>query len=402
MPRPSKESIDFDAEIDRTAAGALKFDGDLMASIFGEKDLWPSWVADMDFEAAQPIQEALARRVEHGVYGYESSSPALPEAVAAWFGKRHGWPFDPEHLVFSPRTLASIAALVRLFSEEGDGVIVQPPVFYDFKMIIHANGRRLIKNPLRFDNGSYRMDFDQLESVATEPRNKLLILCNPHNPIGRVWTKPDLARLADICAANGVFVIADEIHGDITYRCRYTPFASVSDASAQNCATCISPVKSFNLAGVANSMIVIDDEARRSQCKNWFSRAEVNKNNVFTTAAMLAAYTGGEPWLDQVLEYLYENVNKVRDFLLQRIPSVKLVEAEGTYLLWLDCRDLGLDARQLETFLAREAGIAGNPGHWFGREGAGFVRINIACPRRILTEALQGLEQAVGRLARPE
>lgn len=402
MPHPENEFTDFDTEIDRSEVGALKFDGDMMASIFGERDLWPSWVADMDFKAAQPIQDALADRVEHGVYGYESSNPALPEAVAAWFGKRHGWPLDPEHILFSPRTLASIAVLIRLFSEEGDGVIVQPPVFYDFKMIIHANGRRLIKNPLRFDNGAYRMDFDQLESVAAEAKNTLLILCNPHNPIGRVWPKQDLARLSEICAANGVYVIADEIHGDITYRCRYTPLASVSAASALNCATCISPVKSFNLAGVASSMIVIDDEAKRSACKSWFSRAEINKNNVFTTAAMLSAYTRGEPWLDRVIEYLDENIVTLRDFLQQNIPSVKLVEPEGTYLLWLDFRDLGLDAKQLETFLVREAGIAGNPGHWFGREGAGFVRINIACPRRILLQALQNLERAVGRLAGSE
>ena len=398
MPRSKQEPVNFDTEIDRAGAGALKFDGDLMASIFGERDLWPSWVADMDFRAALPVREALASRVEHGVYGYESSNPALPEAVAAWFGNRHGWQLDPEHILFSPRTLASIAALTRLFSAEGDGVIVQPPVFYDFKMIIHANGRRLVKNPLRYDNGTYRMDFDQLESVAAEPKNSLLILCNPHNPIGRVWSKPDLARLSEICAANGVYVIADEIHGDISYQCRYTPFASISDASAHNSATCISPVKSFNLAGVANSMIVIGDEARRSECKDWFSRAEINKNNVFTTAAMLAAYTGGEYWLDQVIEYLYQNVVTVRDFLQQNIPSVKLVEPEGTYLLWLDFRELDLDAKQLEIFLVREAGIAANPGHWFGREGAGFVRINIACPRRILRQALQQLQRAVGRL----
>ena len=398
MPQSKKESVDFDAEIDRAGVRALKFDGDMMASIFGERDLWPSWVADMDFRAAQPVQDALAARVEHGIYGYESSDPAIPEAVSAWYQKRHGWALDPEHIQFSPRTLASITALVRLYSQEGDGVIVQPPVFYDFKMIVHANRRRLVKNPLRFENGSYQMDFDQLESIAAEPKNSLLILCNPHNPIGRVWPKADLVRLAEICAANDVFVIADEIHGDITCQCRYTPFASVSDLAAQNSATCISPVKSFNLAGVANSMIVIDNEAKRQLCQNWFSQAEINKNNVFTTASMLSAYTRGEPWLDQVIEYLAANIDTLREFLQRNIPSVKLVEPEGTYLVWLDFRGLNLDARQLETFLVREAGIAANPGHWFGREGAGFVRINIACPRRLLVEALQRLEAAIARL----
>ena len=265
-------------------------------------------------------------------------------------------------------------------------------------MIVHANQRRLVKNPLRLENGIYRMDFDHLESVAADPKNSLLILCNPHNPVGRVWSKAELSRLAHICAANDVYVIADEIHGDITYRGNYTPLAGISDASSQNCATCISPVKSFNLAGVASSMIVIDDDHRRSRCKNWLSRFEINKNNVFSTAAMLAAYTEGEDWLARVIAYLDANIDTLRKFLQRNIPSVKLIEPEGTYLLWLDFRELKLDAKQLETFLVRQAGIAGNPGHWFGREGAGFARINIACPRRIMVDALERLKKAVDEL----
>lgn len=397
-----KEAINFDTEIDRTQVQTLKFDAEMLESIFGGKDLWPSWVADMDFKSSRYIQDALMRRVEHGIYGYQSSSEALPRVVSAWYGKRHGWPLNPNHIIFSPRTLASIAALITLFSEDGDGVIVQPPVFYDFKMIISANGRQLVKNPLRLEDGIYQMDFDHLESVAADPQNGLLILCNPHNPIGRVWSKQDLSKLSEICAANNVFIIADEIHGDITYQRNYTPLASISIESSQNCATCISPIKSFNLAGVANSMIVIDDEEKRSLCKNWFSRLEINKNNVFATAAMIAAYSNGESWLDQVIEYLDENIDTLRKFLQQRIPLVKLIEPEGTYLLWLDFRELDMDAKQLETFLVQQAGIAGNPGHWFGREGAGFARINIACPRRFIVGALEKLEQAVNRLAGSE
>ncbi len=399
MTPSDEENIDFDVEVNRTEVRTLKFDSDMLDSIFGKKDLWPSWVADMDFKSSRHIQDALARQVEHGIYGYESSSEALPRAVSAWYANRHGWQLDPGLILFTPRALASIAALVRLFSKEGDGVIVQPPVFYDFKMIINANGRRLVKNPLRLKGGKYRMDFDRLESVAADPENRLLILCNPHNPIGRVWSKQDLARLSEICAANDVYIIADEIHGDITYQCNYTPLASISDETSQNCATCISPVKSFNLAGVANSMIVIADEEKRALCKDWFNRLEINKNNVFTTTAMLSAYTNAGYWLDRVIEYLDENIRTLRVFLQQKIPSVRLVEPEGTYLLWLDFRGLGLDVRQLETFLVQQAGIAGNPGHWFGREGAGFARINIACPRGILIAALQRLEKAVAELA---
>lgn len=397
MAYSNSEIINFDAEVDRTEVRTLKYDGEMMESIFGEKNLWPSWVADMDFKTSRYIQDALAQRVEHGIYGYESNNRALPEAVSAWYEKRHGWPLNPGHVIFSHRTLNSIAVLIKLFSEKGDGVIVQPPVFYDFKMIVNANKRRLVKNPLRIEHEIYQMDFDHLENVAADPNNSLMIVCNPHNPIGRVWSPRDLSRLSEICSANNVYVITDEIHGDITYQRNYTPLASISRESSLNCATCISPVKSFNLAGVANSMIVIDDEEKRSLCKDWFSRMEVNKNNVFTTAAMMSAYIDGEYWLDQVIDYLYENINTLRSFLQQKIPSVKLVEPEGTYLPWLDFRGLDLDAKQLEHFLVQQAGIAGNPGHWFGREGAGFARINIACSRRTMIGALERLEQAVGR-----
>ncbi|MFT5218425.1 MAG: cystathionine beta-lyase [Gammaproteobacteria bacterium] len=241
------------------------------------------------------------------------------------------------------------------------------------------------------------MDFDQLEMVAPEANNNLLILCYPHNPIGRVWSKEDLAKLSETCIRNNVFIITDEIHGDITYRCKYRPLASLSRGGARNCATCISPVKPFNLAGVANSMTVIDDDEKRSKCEAWFNRLEVNKNNVFTTAAMLAAYTKAEPWLDQVIQYLEQNIATLRTFLQQKLPSVKLVEPEGSYLLWLDFRELWLDVKHLDNFLVQEARIAGNPGQWFGCEGAGSARINIGCPGGILIQALDNLVQAVSR-----
>ena len=388
----------LDEVIDRTAVPTLKFDGETMQSIFGDSTLWPSWVADMDFKAAPEVTAALAQRLDHGVFGYEPGTEALPAAVVSWLGTRYGWSTSPDKIVTTPRTLNSLSVMIDLFSAEGEGVIVQPPVFYDFKLLISANRRRLVKNPLRLEQGRYQMDFDHLESVAAEPENRLLILCNPHNPIGRAWSEQELSKLSEICSDNQVFVIADEIHGDLVYRNRYTPLASVSREAALNCASCVSPIKSFNLAGVANSMIVIEDDDRRQLCKNWYNRFEVNKNNVFTNAAMLAAYSSGVDWLEQVTDYIQDNVKLLGDFLRQNVPTVKLIEPEATYLVWLDCRELGLDARQLETFLVREARMAANPGHWFGREGAGFVRINVACPRSVLETALKQLEQAVTRL----
>ncbi|MBT8433045.1 MAG: PatB family C-S lyase, partial [Gammaproteobacteria bacterium] len=311
----------------------------------------------------------------------------------------HNWAFQADQIITTPRTLNSLAVMIDLFTDAGDGVIVQPPVFYDFKMIINANQRQLIKNPLRLDNGRYQMDFDNLQAVTAVPENKLLILCNPHNPVGRVWSKQDLSTLSEICIANGVFIIADEIHGDITFGNKYTPLASLSTGAALNCASCISPIKSFNLAGVSNSMIVIENDEKRGLCKDWYNRFEVNKNNVFTNAATIAAYTNGEPWLNQVTEYLAGNVEMLKSFLLQKIPRVKLIEPEGTYLLWLDFRDLGLEAKQLQSFLVQDARMALNPGHWFGREGAGFARLNIACPRSILKAALDRLENAVNKMS---
>ncbi len=393
-----KAITNLDEVIDRSKVPTLKFDSEMMQSVFGEKDLWPSWVADMDFKASPQIIDALSQRLDHGIFGYESSRNVLPKAVSSWYKNRYNWFFNESEILFTPRTLNSLATMINLFSVEGEGVIVQPPVFYDFKIIVRANKRRLVKNPLILEQGKYQMDFDNLEKMTADPDNKLLILCNPHNPIGRVWSKQDLSTLSEICATNGVFIIADEIHGDITYASKYTPLASVSKNAAMNSATCISPIKSFNLAGVANSMIVIPNEEKRKRCKDWYNRMEVNKNNVFCNAAMQAAYTRGEPWLEQVLEYLKDNIEALRSFLQHKIPLVKLIEPEGTYLIWLDFRKLGFNPKQLESFLVHEARIASNPGQWFGREGAGFARINIACPRSVLVTGLKQLEKAVNHL----
>ena len=393
-----KDVINLDAIIDRNEVPTLKFDVEMMESVFGERELWPSWVADMDFMASPEVIKALSRRLSHGIFGYETSTDILPEAVVNWFSRKHKWAFSADQIISTPRTLNSLAVMIDLFSDEGDGVIVQPPVFYDFKRIISANRRRLVKNPLKLENGRYQMDFDNLQAVTAVPENKLLIFCNPHNPIGRVWSKQDLSTLSEICIANDVFIIADEIHGDITFGTSYTPLASISNGAALNCASCISPIKSFNLAGVANSMIVIENDDKRGLCKEWYNRFEVNKNNVFTNAAMVAAYTNGEPWLNQVTEYLAGNIKMLRSFLQQKVPLVKLIEPEGTYLLWLDFRELGLEVKQLEAFLVHDARMAVNTGHWFGREGAGFARLNIACPRSILRAALDQLESAVNKV----
>ncbi len=390
---------DFDEIINRNNVATLKFDHETMIQIFGSADIWPSWVADMDFKAAPEIIEALTNRLDHGIFGYESGNDKLSNAVVEWYQRRYHWNFSAGDIIFTPRTLNSLTVLVEQFSETGDGIIIQSPVFYDFKLIIKSTQRKLIKNSLILNDGKYSFDFKDLEQKAANPHNKILILCNPHNPIGRAWDADELKKLSDICIKHQVFIIADEIHGDLTYHKKYTPLASVSAQAAANSATCISPVKSFNLAGVANSMIIIGDDERREQCANWYSQKELNKNNVFTNAAMLAAYSDSESWLEQVIQYLQENLNTLRETLVYKIPGIKLIEPDGTFLVWLDCSDLGLDIKQLEKFFIDEAQMAINPGHWFGREGAGFIRMNIACPRSVLTRALEQLEQAVNNLS---
>jgi cystathionine beta-lyase len=391
-------TTDFDQIIDRTEVATLKFDAETMQGIFGTSDLWPSWVADMDFRAAPKIIEALTRRLQHGVFGYEASTAELSDAVVNWYQRKHDWAFDPGQIIYSPRTLNSLSVMISHFSEPGDGVIVQSPVFYDFKLIISTHKRKLVKNPLTLQDNRYNMDFEDLETRAADPRNKLLILCNPHNPIGRIWTREELSTLAEICARHDVFIISDEIHGDIAYDNQYTPLASISAQAANNCATCISPVKSFNLAGLANSMMVIADEDKRKICADWYSKMEVNKNFIFNNVAMKAAYTDGESWLNEVIDYLRGNIDELRSTLLAHMPQVKLIEPDGTFLVWLDFRELGLDARQLERFFTNDARIAVNPGHWFGREGAGFARINIACPRSVLRQAFGQLDKAIKNL----
>ncbi len=386
----------FDHPIDRTAYPAMKWNQASLQEHFGNGEALPFWVADMDFAAPQVVIDSLLARAQHGVYGYEYKRDAYFDALLGWYANRHQWQMDREHLEDCPSVLNAIAVLINQHAEEGDGVIVQPPVFFEFRSVIRSNRRTVVKNPLQFADGTYHMDFDDLAMKAAEPQNKILILCNPHNPVGRVWTKDELTRLGEICQEHGVLVIADEIHGDLAYPPhQYTPFASISDELAQNSVTCLSPAKTFNIPGMIDALAVIPDERRRERFHDFAHRYQTNKVNVFASAAIEAAYTEGAAWLDELLTYLQGNIDFMRTYLAENLPQVKLVEPEGTYLLWVDFRELGLDVKDLERFLAEKARIAVSPGYWFGREGAGFVRMNIACPRTTLQEALTRLSNAV-------
>ena len=389
-------SANFDQKIDRRVYPTQKWNPADLKQHFGNDDVLPFWVADMDFQAPPAVIESLLERAEHGIFGYEYKKDSYVESLLSWYKNRHSWTIDPAHIEPCPSVLSAITILMNQHSEAGDGVIIQPPVFFEFRMVIRSNNRRMVKNPLKLVDGKYQMDFEDLEEKAADPRNKIMILCNPHNPVGRVWTREELLRAGEICQRHNVLLISDEIHGDIVYKPhQYTPFSSISEELAQISVTCLSPAKTFNIAGVVDAMAVIANEEYRERFHDFAHRYQINKTNVFASAAIEAAYSQGGEWLDELLAYLQANIGFLQSYLHDNLLQVKLIEPEGTYLVWLNFEELGLDAKELEKFLAQKAQLALNSGYWFGREGAGYARMNIACPQSILQEALLRLTNAV-------
>ena len=386
----------FDEPIDRRAVPALK----VHPRVLGDDGagLFAAGVADMDFRAPPPVLEALQTRLDHGVFGYEAVPDDLFPALIDWQRRRHGWSLQPDRILRSPNILNAMAMAVSLFTGDGDGVIVQPPVFFDFFDIVRENRRRLVPNPLRLQDGRYEMDFDGLEQAASDPGTTMMFLCNPHNPVGRVWTAEELRTVGAICARHGVLVVADEMHADIVFPgSAYRPFASLGPEEAANSVTCLSPAKAFNIAACCSAFTIVADPDRRAAFQAMGSRYTVNKNNAFANVAMTAAYREGGPWLDGLTDYLYGNLTLV----LRRVSDLNGVEAiapEGTFLLWVDFRGLGLTPPELQDFLRTRAGWAVSRGVAFGEGGAGFARVNIACPRPRLDAALDRLAEAVRAL----
>jgi cysteine-S-conjugate beta-lyase len=386
----------FDEEINRREVPALKTHPMVVGK--NAKNLFAAGVADMDFKAAPPLLDAMQKRLDHGVFGYETAPAGLLPALMGWLQKQHDWKVPKDHILTSPNILTALAMAASLFTEEGDAVIVQPPVFFDFFDVLKENHRRIAENPLILDQGRYRMDFEDLEKKASSPKTKMIYLCNPHNPVGRVWSADELRALGDICLRHGVLVVTDEMHADLMlYGNRYTPFASLGTEHADNCITCISPAKTFNIASCCAAFTLIANDAMRKAFQIENSRLSVNKNNPFANVAMQAAYTSGAPWLKAVISYLEANVQLVRDSLTD-LAGVELVEPEGTFLLWVNFNGLGLELNELYTFLRREAKWSITRGLSFGKEGKGFARVNIACTRATLETALGNLALAVGKL----
>ena len=395
---------DFDQLYDRNKTDCLKWD--MMESIFGSGELLPLWVADMDLPVAKPIIDALKKRVEHPFYGYTQPGSSVIKSVVERMKRKFNWDINPEWIVFTPGVVPALHVAVRSLTHPGDEVILQEPAYHPFFPVVINSGCKIINNGLKLVNGRYEMDLKNLEEKfhpKTRPLNgpgriKTVIFCNPHNPVGRLWKRDEIIRMGEIVINNGAVVISDEIHCEILFKGhKHTPFASISKKFEQNCIVCMSPSKTFNLAGLEVSSIIIPNKKIRENFVNTRSGIVPNPN-LFGYIAMEAAYKYGDEWLEQVLDYLQENLNYLKNYFLKNIPRIKVIDPEGTYLIWLDCHDLDMDNNVLRSFMRENAEVGLEDGFIFGESGSGFMRMNIACPRYILSEALKRIENAVNRL----
>lgn len=395
-------SFDFDALIPRDGSGSVKHDG--RADYFGTPDVLPLWVADMDFAAPAEITQALLARAAHPIYGYSRYPDAMFTALIDWLSVRHGWTIEPDWIMPAPGVVPSLHAAVLAFAEAGQGVIVQPPVYFPFFSAVTATGRRLIENPLRLRDGGYEMNFEHLEQCAADAR--LLLLCSPHNPVGRVWTRDELARVLEIAERHDLLVLSDEIHHDLVYPGRRHPvLARLAEELAIDPArvvTAAAPSKTFNIPGLGLSVLISPDPARRAALNRAFDLLHAGNYNPFSSAAFTAGYRHGAAWLDALMIYLAQTRDFAIAFTRDRLPGIRVIEPQGTYLLWLDCRELcaarGWDDVALKRFCVERAKLGMNPGTVFGAGGSGFMRMNIGAPRTLIETALHRLAAALAEI----
>ena len=385
----------FDEVIDRKNTDSMKWSASYLEQHFGSADCVPLWVADMDFRTAQPVIDAVTERAGHGIYGYALAGDEFYEAVIKWQKRRNGWEVKKEWIVFSPGVVPALWHIVRTFCSPGEKVILQSPVYYPFYKVIEDNGCQVINNRLINNGGRYEMNFEELERQAEDSSVKMMILCSPHNPVGRVWTKEELRRVSEICFANDVLLVSDEIHSDLVFRPNvHTPAASLSEELMMNTITCMAPSKTFNLAGVQVSDVIVPDRRLRRKLAGSLKSAGVMPN-VFGLAAQTAAYNEGEEWLEQLLEYLAGNLDVMENFITSELPEVKFRRPEGTYLAWLDFSGYGFTTEELQNRMKNKAGVALDDGYIFGDGGEPCQRINFACPRSVLIKAMERLRKGV-------
>lgn len=396
-------TYNFDKIINRKGTNCLKYD---YAVERGKPaDVLPLWVADMDFTVSEEITKSLHAAVDHGIYGYTQPKDAYYNAITNWMEKNHNWKTKREWIMKTPGVVFALGAAVKAFTEPGDAVLIQNPVYYPFTNIIRDNDRRVIDNTLVYEKrvtegkSQYSIDYEDFERKIVQENIKLFILCNPHNPVGRVWNREELQYLGEICLRHHVIVVSDEIHNDFVYPgFEHTVFANVDPRFAEFTVTCTAPSKTFNLAGLQISNIFISNETLREAFQKEIDKTGYDEPNALGAVACEAAYRGGQEWLDQLRAYLLENLNFLRAYLQEKIPQIHLVEPEGTYLVWLDCSELGISGKELDQFIVEKAGLWLDGGAMFGPSGADFQRVNIACPRATLELALDKLKAAVDNL----
>lgn len=389
--------MDFDQFIERRGTNCCKWD--LMNKKYPDMDtenLVPMWIADTDFLCPPEVVDAVLERAKQGVYGYNIDQPeSYNRAAKAWLKKRYDWEIDEEWIVFTPGIVPALAQAVQALTEPGDGVIIQPPVYYPFRSSVENNGRVIRSNGLVLDGDTYRMDLVQLEEFAAEPRTKMMILCSPHNPIGRVWSREEVEAVCDICARHGVTIVSDEIHADLIMRgTKFTSTGPVAQECKAKCVSCYAPSKTFNVAGLQASAIIIPDPEVRAAFRRQLERNALPGMNVFAGVALEAAWTKCDYYIEEVMDYVETNIDHAIEFVNKYTPKIHIRKPQGTFLGWVDLRDLGLDDEQANQFFLERAGIVANAGSGFGAEGAGFVRVNFACQRSTLDKALQQLRAA--------
>lgn len=385
----------FDKIIERRDTNSVKWD--ILNEEFGRDDVIPMWVADMDFATPPEIAEAIQKRAAHDVYGYTIRPSSYFEAIIYWIKNRHNWDVKREHIISTPGIVPALAAAVNAFTLPGDKIIIQSPVYQPFYSVIEGNGRNIVINELRLDNDKYVMDFEDLESKIDKDV-KMLVLCSPHNPVGRVWSYEELKKLGEICYKNNIIIISDEIHSDIIYTGnKHIPLAAISEELAKVTITCMAPSKTFNIAGLSTSYVIISNEKMNEKFSKTLDGLGISIGNVFGVTALEAAYIDGEEWLKQLLKYLEGNRDFMVDFVNNNINGITILKPQGTYLGWLDCRGLEMDGEKIKEFMIHEAKVGLSDGIIFGKVGEGFMRINFGCPRLLLEEGLKRIKYAIDK-----
>ena len=384
----------FDEIVDRSGSNCIKLEK--LKPLFGHEDLIPLWVADMDFKSPPAIVEALRQRVDHAVFGYTLPSQAYTSSIVNWIERRHRWKVHDEHIIFVPGVVKGVAFAIDVFTRKGDKIIIQPPVYHPFRIVTSSLGREVVNNPLILDDGQYKMDFEGLRKIVANNRCKMLILCNPHNPGGRAWSPAELDELADICYENNILVVSDEIHADMALPGhQHTSFATASAKAEEISLTLMAPSKTFNIAGIVSSFAIITNKTIRKRYLAYLEPRELQQGTIFAFTATRAAYDECEDWLDQMLEYVQNNIDFVDSYLKENIPEIKAILPEASFLVWLDCRALNLSQQDLVKLFVEKAHLALNDGTMFGQGGEGFMRLNVGCPRSLLEKGLDNLKKAV-------